>query len=130
MFQYSSTVCGSSGAVPASAHAIGVRPWAATRFCAFCTKPLYCVRFSAWASSPPMCRYGPGVASAAAFVAESTNLYVDSPVVHSASNPGDTVVTGPWWRPSQARLGYAYTAAPTCPGMSISGITVMYREAA
>ncbi|GAA2877016.1 hypothetical protein GCM10020220_078330 [Nonomuraea rubra] len=121
--------CARSAEVSAPERLTSCQP--TTRFPAALARPSALVTNAAYsscgipnASSPPMCRYGPGVSTATSPSTSATNRHVTSA---RGSRNGTSGWAGSSSPPSS---GYARTAASTCPGMSISGTTVTKRSAA
>src|SRR6266536_1855616 len=85
--QYWTTRSGECCTAPIWCQPITVLPLATTIGWTRFTNVAYCVPDSTVASSPPMCRYGPGVIAAISPSTLSTNVYTTSLDVHSALNP-------------------------------------------
>ena len=65
--------------------------------------------------------------AATSWMTSATNVYVSLSLTQSELMPTAVPVSSGGAVPSQLRSGYDASAAFVCPGMSISGMTVMYR---
>ena len=124
------TVDGSSFEWMISSHAITVFPCFATMPCARSMKAAYCAGVIFFTSSPPMCRYGPGVIAASSPSTSSRNLKVISLSKQKLLKPTSMPVYSGGATPLQFSSGYEACAALLWLGMSISGMTRMNRSRA